>query len=50
VGLVDGLAAAAALTLLAQRVPVARWPAVLDYAVLALLEWHRGYLEGLPSS
>jgi GT2 family glycosyltransferase len=41
------LAGAAALFLLRQRVPVARWPAVLRYAAIALYEWNRGYAEGL---
>jgi glycosyltransferase involved in cell wall biosynthesis len=45
---VDGALLAAGLTLLSRRVPVERWPAVLDYAALATREWHRGYLEGLP--
>jgi hypothetical protein len=49
-GTLDGLLVAAAVSLLARRVPVGRWPAVLDYAGLAMVEWHRGYLEGLPRS
>jgi GT2 family glycosyltransferase len=47
---VDGVLVAAGLALLSQRVPLDRWPAVLDYAALAALEWHRGYWEGLPRS
>jgi glycosyltransferase involved in cell wall biosynthesis len=45
---IDGVFAIGALALLARRVPLDRWPSVLDYARLALVEWHRGYLEGLP--
>jgi hypothetical protein len=48
VGLIDGVLLAGGLALLAQRVPVDRWPAVLDYAALAISQWHLGYLEGLP--
>lgn len=47
-GFVDALAVGAAATVLARKVPFDRWPAVLDYALLALREWHLGYLEGLP--
>jgi glycosyltransferase involved in cell wall biosynthesis len=43
---VDGLLLGGTLALLAQRVPVERWPAVLDYARIAAVEWNRGYLEG----
>jgi GT2 family glycosyltransferase len=50
VAALDGAAAAAALAVLAGRVPVHRWPAVLSYAAIAVAEWHRGYLEGLPRS
>lgn len=45
----DALALAALGGLLASRVPLSRWPAVLDYALLAVREWHLGYLEGLSS-
>jgi len=45
----DALALAGVGVLFARRVPVDRWPAVLDYALLAMREWHLGYLEGLPS-
>ena len=44
----DGLLAAVAAWLLARKVPLRQWPAVARYAVVALTEWHRGYLEGLP--
>jgi hypothetical protein len=47
-GVLDGALAAATGALLAGRVPVDRWPAVLGYAALAVREWLRGYREGLP--
>lgn len=47
---IDGLVVLGALGVLAAKVPLARWPAVLGYAGLALAEWHRGYLEGMPPS
>jgi GT2 family glycosyltransferase len=47
VGMLDGAVVAGALAILWRRVPVDRWPAVLDYAWLATREWHLGYLEGL---
>jgi hypothetical protein len=47
VAVLDGVALAGAVALLAGRVPVDRWPIVLDYARIALVEWHRGYMEGL---
>jgi glycosyltransferase involved in cell wall biosynthesis len=48
IALADGLLAAGGLAILAGRVPLDRWPAVLDYALLAATQWHLGYLEGLP--
>jgi glycosyltransferase involved in cell wall biosynthesis len=45
----DGLLLAAGLALLAKHVPLDRWPAVLDYAAVATLEWNRGFSEGLRS-
>jgi GT2 family glycosyltransferase len=45
----DGLVALAGVAVLAAHVPARRWPAVASYAALALVEWHRGYLEGLPA-
>jgi hypothetical protein len=47
VGLLDAALVAGAVALLAARVPPARWAAVLDYSVLAVVQWHRGYWEGL---
>ena len=46
---IDGVVVLGVLGVLASKVPFARWPAVLEYAGLALFEWHRGYLEGMPT-
>jgi glycosyltransferase involved in cell wall biosynthesis len=46
---IDGVVVLGVLGVLASKVPFARWPAVLEYAGLALVEWHRGYLEGMPT-
>ncbi len=46
IALVDGAAISAAGALLAARVPVADWPAVMRYAAVAAVEWNRGFLTG----
>jgi glycosyltransferase involved in cell wall biosynthesis len=50
VAALDAVLIASGAALLAGRVPVERWPAVLGLAATALVEWHRGYLEGLAPS
>jgi GT2 family glycosyltransferase len=47
---IDAAATAGVLGLLIQRVPPERWSAVLGYAVLAIVEWNRGYAEGLSGA
>lgn len=43
------LLAGGALYAVAMRVQPERWPAVARYSAIALYEWNRGYLEGLPN-
>lgn len=47
---IDGLAAAAALGLLAKAAAPAAWPWVLLYSATALVEWLRGWLSFKPSA
>lgn len=50
VGILDGILGGLLVAALAGTVPLKRWPQVIDYAVLAVFEWNRGYVEGLPTS
>jgi GT2 family glycosyltransferase len=46
----DAALAATCITLLARHVPRRLWGPVLRYATLALVEWNRGFAEGLDAA